>query len=273
MTDLPTRRRFRPPGMARACRAGRTVALTAAVCISLGSLVIGPTGNWSALSPAPAAAAAAEPEVIRPIGQPWQLTLPAGWRPVPDAMLRQVNAAAEQYGGVSVQYVAGMGRVPPNGSYALVQLEGAPPPGYTLEQILASSNNMEAEAAKLGNPELRKLLRSSDMPPATLDAPRARLLRTFDVPAPGGQKLKAITASYIGKSVVVNIHCYAPPDLFDTMKPDFDAIFDGFTFDSGAGFVPPSAGGNSAITRLLTAGLIGGIIGGVIHFGRKFTRK
>lgn len=265
MTDLPTCRRFRPTGPAHACR---TVAMTAALCIGLGSLAIGPAGQWPALGPSPAAAAAAEPPVIRPPGQPWQLTLPAGWLAAPDALLRQVNAAAsEQFGTISVQYVAGIGRATPNGSYALVQLEGAPPPGYTLEQILASSNSAPAEAAKLGNPELAKLLRSSDMPPATLDAPRARLLRTFEVPAPGGQKLKAISASYIGKSVVVSIHCYAPPELFDAMKPDFDSLFDGFAFDSGAGFVPPATGIN--VSRVINAAIIGGIIGGAIYLLRR----
>jgi hypothetical protein len=189
----------------------------------------------------------------------FEIDLPAGWVPMSDSELSQINSFANMRMGGAVTYLQGfrrkgtrLGTFP----YALVQFkEGSINASY--DEIESSFARELPGAIKKAEGSLSDLASNIAVGNAVLDRLHDRIVIRLEMDVTGIGKAQCLSVGHIGSEGMVFVHCYAQDKAFASCLRSFNDLNDGFEYDEGYNFKPGQGGGAFA------SGLRGGVIGAV----------
>ncbi|MCG3124388.1 MAG: hypothetical protein GIKADHBN_02851 [Phycisphaerales bacterium] len=216
---------------------------------------------------------APEPMVVRDSTSGWSLTLPSGWRPVPDELIKLVNDRVNALGaGGDFTFTHGF-TTAEDGSLAFPYILVQHTPGHldqatyedieqTVNRAVLQSGVNRAEVVSSGQ------VQGSVQSTPTLD--RVRGVATFDieVKVPTGIGRGRIWM-FFGRDGVTQLNCYADAADAQARLPEFVSIAASFAFDPGRAFTPATRPINRTLLVSLLAGSVGSVVA-ILYYKRRF---
>jgi hypothetical protein len=215
-------------------------------------------------------------EEYRDAARHFTITLPGGWGQIPAEALARVNQQVKAR-MEAVQYATGfqeVKRLPLSFPYVLVQIQAAPPPGTSYEQIERELGAKLQAGVRKAEGSLADVLKNVSVGSAALDRTKNRIYMNMQMEVAGVGKVRSLSVGALGSEHVVFIHCYAPENEIEERSPVFNQIVDSFTFEPGYEFKPDSGSGfdSSRIAVMAAAGALIGLAVALINKLRKGKR-